>query len=198
MPDPSPDALGRRGTRALIARAAHEDAATRQEALHRLGLVAPRRRATRDLVTLTLLHHLADPDEDPDLRGEAAEQLGWDPCTGALRRSVVANLLAGLDDPAPEVRFWCAYALAMRQVRRALPRLRELAGDTALPADLWTVGEEATWAIMTLIIGSWPAPFEAEYARPLELPPLARHELSARRGRAPGPRTGSSGAAAGR
>jgi hypothetical protein len=111
---------------------------------------------------------------------------------------VIANLLAGLYDAAPDVRFWCAYALATRQVRRAMPRLRELTADTAEVADLWTVGEEATWAIMTLVTGSWPAPFEPEYARPLELPPPARHELSARRGRAPSPRTSTSGAAADR
>jgi HEAT repeat protein len=183
MPEDSRPALGRRRTLALVALAESDDAATRQEALHRLGWAAPRRRSTRDLVTLTLLGHLADPHEDADVRGEAAEQLAFEPCTGSLRRSVVAHLLAGLYDAAPEVRFWCAYALATRRVRRALPRLRELLGDDHDVPQLWTVGEEAAWAVMTIVTGSWPAPFEPEYARPLELPPLARSELGAARRR---------------
>jgi len=133
------------------------------------------------------------------VRGEAAEQLGcWWPGSGALHRDVVANLLAGLYDAAPEVRFWCAYALGTLRVRRAIPRLRELVGDAAAVDQLWSVGEEAVWAIMTILHGSWPMPIEPEYVRLVELPPLARHELSARRGRAPGPRTAASAAAADR
>ena len=170
----------------------------RQEVLHRLGFASPRRRSTQRLVTMTLLEHLADPDEDPRVRGEAAEQLAFEPATGALRRSVVAVLLAGLGDAAAEVRFWCAYALATRQVRRALPRLRELVDDPAAVPEFWTVGEEAAWAIMTIIHGTWPAPFEPEYLRVLELPPLRRHELSARRARAPAPRRPASGDAGSR
>jgi len=189
MVDDLGSAAGRRRTLALIAQADSDDAATRQEVLHRLGSAAPRRRSTRRLVTLTLLAHLVDPDEDPDVRGEAAEQLAWEPGTGALRRSVVEHLLAGLDDPVPEVRFWCAYSLGTLRVRRAIPRLRELVADPAAIPHFWTVGEEAVWAIMTVLHGSWPAPFEPEYVRLLELPPLGRHELSARRARAPGPRT---------
>jgi HEAT repeat protein len=181
---------GRRRTLGLVALAAEsDDAGARQEAVHWLGAVGPRRPSTRRLVVRTLLGYLTDPDEDPDVRGEAAEQLAWVEATGALRRSVVANLLAGLYDPVPEVRFWCSYALATLHVRRALPRLRELVGDTAAVPHFWTVGEEAGWAIMVLVHGTWPAPLEPEYLRPIELPPLARHELSVRRGRAPGPRT---------
>ena len=189
MVDDLGSAAGRRRTLALIAQADSDDAATRQELLHRLGSAAPRRRSTRRLVTLTLLAHLVDPDEDPDVRGEAAEQLAWEPGTGALRRSVVEHLHAGLDDPVPEVRFWCAYSLGTLRVRRAIPRLRELVADPAAIPHFWTVGEEAVWAIMTVLHGSWPAPFEPEYVRLLELPPLGRHELSARRARVPGPRT---------
>jgi hypothetical protein len=180
---------GRRRTLRLIAEAHSDDAVRRQEVLHRLGGVTPRRRSTQRLVTLTLLAHLADPDEDRDVRGEAAEQLAWQPATGPLRRTLIGHLLAGLDDPVPEVRFWCAYALGTLRVRRAIPRLRELVADAAAVPHFWTVGEEAAWAIMTVLHGSWPAPFEPEYVRVVELPPLARHELSARRGRAPGPRT---------
>jgi HEAT repeat protein len=198
MPDETEPAPGRRRTLALVARVGAGDAGTRQELLHRLGAAAPQRRSTRRLVTLTLLGHLADPDEDPAVRGEAAEQLAWQPGTGTVRRNVVTMLLAGLDDGAPEVRFWCTYAVATLGVRRAVPRLRELLADPATVDQLWSVSEEAAWAIMTIVHGSWPAPFEPEYARPLELPPPARHELSARRGRAPGPRTPASGGAAAR
>ena len=192
-------AIGRRRALAVVAFADSPDAAERQAALHALGMVAPRRRSTQRLITRTLLAHLADPDEAPAVRGEAAEQLGcWWAGSGALRRAVVANLLAGLYDAAPEVRFWCAYALGTLRVRRAIPRLRELVGDPAAVDQLWSVGEEAVWAIMTILHGSWPMPIEPEYVRLVELPPLARHELSARRGRAPAPRTGASAAAADR
>lgn len=196
--DPSPGPAGRREILRLIALTASDDADERRLAIHVLGAVTPRRPSTRRAVTLTLLGLLADAAEDPGVRGDAAEQLAFQPGTGALRRDVIALLLAGLYDAAPEVRFWCAYALATLRVRRAIPRLRELLRDEAHIAQFWSVGEEAAWAIMTIIHGSWPAPFEPEYARPLELPPPARHELSARRGRAPGPRTSASGGAAGR
>jgi HEAT repeat protein len=180
---------GRRAALAVIACTGAPDPADRQAALHALGMVEPRRRSTQRLITRTLLAHLADPDEAPAVRGEAAEQLGcWWPGSGELRRDVVANLLAGLDDPAPDVRFWCAYALGTLRVRRAIPRLRELVGDPAVADQFWSVGEEAVWAIMTILHGSWPTPMEPEYVRLVELPPLARHELSARRGRAPAPR----------
>ncbi len=181
---------GRRRALALVALTGAPDPADRQAALHALGMVEPRRRSTQRLITRTLLAHLADPDEAPVVRGEAAEQLGcrW-PGSGELRRSVVANLLAGLYDAAPEVRFWCAYALGTLRIRRAIPRLRELVGDPGVADQFWSVGEEAVWAIMTILHGSWPTPMEAEYVRLVELPPLARHELSARRGRAAAART---------
>ena len=150
-------------------------------------------------MTLTLLEHLADPDEDPDVRGEAAEQLALVPGTGAAAAAAWSRTCSPASTtPSPEVRFWCAYALATLRVRRAMPRLRELAADPAAVPQFWTVGEEAVWAIMTIVHGTWPAPMEPEYLRPLELPPLRRHELSARRGRAPAPRTPASGAAGSR
>jgi hypothetical protein len=127
----------------------------------------------------------------------AAEQISWHVGTGGMRRRVLATLMLSLYDPVPEVRFWCAFALASisrrDDVRRAIPRLRELLPDAARIDGFWTVGEEAAWAIMTITHAAWPTPGEPEYQGPPELPPLTRRErrlrsrLGPSRGRRAGP-----------
>ena len=49
-----------------------------------------------------------------------------------------------LRDPAPEVRFWSAFAQGWLRDPRALPELRRLAAeDTAEVPGWWSVGKEA-------------------------------------------------------
>lgn len=89
------------------------------------------------------------------MRGQAAEPLGprvrYDARAGALRRRDVlarSAFLRGLDDPAPEVRFWSIFALAHRGNDWAIAKLETMTSDSALvPKMRTTVGQEARWAI---------------------------------------------------
>jgi HEAT repeats len=111
---------------------------------------------------LVLLRRMfADPRELPGVRGQAAEVLG-SRLAGFRHRwqrryvRLVEALSAGLDDPAPEVRFWSIYALASLGERRVLPKLRKIAAsDTAAVPGMWTLRQEATWAIRGLEEGDW-------------------------------------------
>jgi HEAT repeat protein len=104
---------------------------------------------------LVLLRRVfANPDEAPGVRGQAAEALGSQ-LSGYRHRwqrryqRIVDSLMRGLDDPAPEVRFWCIYALVgMADERLLLPKLRVIAAtDTAECRGMWTLRQEALWAI---------------------------------------------------
>ncbi len=56
--------------------------------------------------------------------------------------------MRGLDDPAPEVRFRCIYALVGKDDERVLPKLRVIAAtDTAECRGMWASRLEALWAI---------------------------------------------------
>jgi hypothetical protein len=52
-------------------------------------------------------------------------------------------LLRGLDDSAPEVRFWCIYALARPEHEWLIPKLEAMREDSAVTWGGWTVGQEA-------------------------------------------------------
>ena len=56
-------------------------------------------------------------------------------------------LVAALDDPEPEVRFWSIFALASPKNVDLLPPLERLARDPARVPRWWTVGQEARWAM---------------------------------------------------
>jgi HEAT repeat protein len=100
--------------------------------------------------TSELRRVLANHDEAPIVRGMAAEQLGW------FNREAIPDLLAGLRDKTPEVRFWCAYAMGVMRVRSSLPTLRRLAAsDYAKVRGWWTVKREANWAIKEIARGPW-------------------------------------------
>ncbi|OJH38789.1 hypothetical protein BON30_21420 [Cystobacter ferrugineus] len=96
---------------------------------------------------------LANPREAPDIRGQAAEALGCHYARYRHRwqrryRRLVETLEHGLEDPAPEVRFWSIYALTCMEEARVLPRLRLIAAtDTASCPGMWTLRQEALWAI---------------------------------------------------
>jgi HEAT repeat protein len=84
-----------------------------------------------------------DQGQDPSLRAATAEALG-----ASFVFDSTAELIAGLSDRSPQVRFWCAYALGFMRVEGALPELERLAsGDDAEVPGLWSVSKEAVWAI---------------------------------------------------
>jgi hypothetical protein len=103
---------------------------------------------------LVLLRRVfADPYEAPGVRAQAAEALGSQ-LSGFRHRwqrryvRIVDSLVRGLDDPAPEVRFWSIYALVRVEERKVLPKLRSIAAtDTAACPGMWTLRQEALWAI---------------------------------------------------
>jgi HEAT repeat protein len=99
-----------------------------------------------------LLRVFENTREHPDVRGQAAEALG-PRLHGKTRRQrerrshlrAVRALIRGLDDPAPEVRFWSIYALAHPENAWLLPKLEVMANDPAACA--WgTIRQEALWA----------------------------------------------------
>lgn len=103
--------------------------------------------AARTLVALVL-----DQDEDPKIRGQAAEGLDhFGREGGPHRRLAIRTALRGLDDPSPVVRFWCAFALGAMRYTPAIPALRNLARrDKAVCPGWWRVCDEAADAIAVM------------------------------------------------
>jgi HEAT repeat protein len=98
-----------------------------------------------------LAARLADPEESTDVRAYAAEALGHllqgEPVLAAIRTTITA----GLRDPGPPVRFWCAFASGVLGLVEARPQLTRLAADDAAVVEgWWSVGEEAEWALRVL------------------------------------------------
>jgi HEAT repeat protein len=103
---------------------------------------------------LALVRHVFENErEAPSVRGQAAEVLGSHfqrYCRPSHRRHarLVSALVRGLDDPSPEVRFWSIYALARPEHTWLLPKLELMAAtDTASCPGMWTLRQEALWAI---------------------------------------------------
>lgn len=101
-----------------------------------------------------LLRVLDNPTEHPAVRGQAAEALG--PKLHEAGRGRPWHLrylraretfLRGLGDPAPEVRLWSIYALAHPENVWLVPRLETMTTDDAMVPGMWTVRQEALWAI---------------------------------------------------
>ncbi len=100
---------------------------------------------------LVLLRQVfANPREDPEVRGQAAEALSarykhrWQ----RRHQRLVEALTRGLEDPAPEVRFWSIFSLAHPWNRWVIPKLQVIAAtDTATCPGMWTLRQEALWAI---------------------------------------------------
>ncbi len=97
-----------------------------------------------------LARRLADVDESTVVRAHAAEALGhllqYQPVLAGIRTPIVASL----DDPEPEVRFWCAFAAGALELQESRRRLQRLRLDDAFVEGWWTVGQEAEWALRCL------------------------------------------------
>jgi len=97
-----------------------------------------------------LARRLSDPDESPVVRAYAAEGLGHllqhQPVLAEIRLEIVSCL----NDPEPEVRFWCAFAAGVLDLQESRPRLEQLLDDETSVEGWWTVAEEAQWALRCL------------------------------------------------
>ena len=117
-----------------------------------------------------LLDLLIDTQRPAAVRVQAAEGIG--DCVpqhvvrrhrSRLYRRCAAALVAALDDPHPDVRFFAAFSLGKLRARTALPRLRQLAEyDKGQSSLLWSVKEEAVDAIHSIEHGRSPDPDACE------------------------------------
>lgn len=90
-----------------------------------------------------LIRTLIDTNEDPIVRGMAAEAL-----INFRNSSTIPSLIASLSDEASEVCFWAAFALGQLSAKEALPELKRLAEtDHTEGSDWYKVSQEATDAI---------------------------------------------------
>jgi HEAT repeat protein len=100
-------------------------------------------------------------DKDPRVRSQAAEGLGeileYSDQRSPMFRQAVKALIHSLNDVAPEVRFWSAFALGKAKAKIAVPELRRVARlDTAVCPEWWAVKDEAKAAIQVIQGGPWP------------------------------------------
>lgn len=126
---------GRPAFRRLLQEASGD--APRKVAVHVLG-------ALRDDESLSAILAILDSSHEPaDLRGEAAEALGYLADPGSLE-----TLLRAAGDPAADVRFWAVFALGELRDERARPLLEEMArSDHAEVEGWWAVSKEARDAL---------------------------------------------------
>jgi HEAT repeat protein len=98
-----------------------------------------------------LARTLADPTESTAVRAYAAEALGHLLQHETVLAEVRTAILAGLRAPAPEVRFWSAFAAGVLGLQESRVHLARLAGtDHEEVEGWWTVAEEAEWALRVL------------------------------------------------
>lgn len=93
-----------------------------------------------------LIQSLENPKESPQVRGFCAEALAnlGDPAASP-------RLLAALDDPEVEVRFWSSYALGELKEQRAIPKLEHLAKTDQAELPGWgTVSAEAAESLVLI------------------------------------------------
>lgn len=117
-----------------------EDAGSRKIAAYALGCLGDQK-ASQALCTV-----LADISEAPDVRGQAAEALGYllDPATFEC-------LVKGTSDAEPEVRFWSVFALGQLRDARARNLLERIEStDNGLVEGWGTIAEEAREALAHL------------------------------------------------
>lgn len=93
-----------------------------------------------------LIAILNTTSETPNIRGQAAESLGY---IGSLvdRPDLRSALLRNLRDSSPDVAYWSAFALRTVGEKSAIPKLRKLTQSTALTSDQQSVAMEAKEAI---------------------------------------------------
>jgi len=126
----------RRAVRALIGTLKDDlDANIRMAAAHSLGELDDKRSSD------ALLEKLGDSNEDPRVRGQAAEALG-------RTARAIPDLIRALEDSSVEVRYWAAFALGELGDSAALPALERLAqSDDAIRPGSGSIKEEALAAI---------------------------------------------------
>lgn len=153
--------IGGRRANGVLARhlLADPDPGVRESAAYGLGAQFDPR--TDEAAFKPLLAALENQAELPNVRAQTAESLGniigrSDRRARPYRQAQRALTLA-LEDTAPEVRFWAAFALGEMRSRAALPKLRELAStDAAICPRWWAIKDEAADAIECILTGSWP------------------------------------------
>lgn len=135
------------------------EARRREAAAWALAFLGPDGERRRTEMVNAFRDALADPGEDPTVRGQAAEGLAetmqFTPRSGRARmpflRAVFA-LIGCLEDPSAEVRFWSAFALGRIRAKAALPALRRFAEtEEATLAGWWSVREEAADALASVL-----------------------------------------------
>jgi HEAT repeat protein len=90
-----------------------------------------------------LMDTLGNREEDPTVRGMAAEAL-----INFRDPSIIPLLITSLSDEAPEVRFWSAFALGQLGAVEALPELSRLVTEDHVEVSGWhSVSQEAADAI---------------------------------------------------
>lgn len=113
-----------------------------------------------------LLRTLGDRKDEADVRAYAAEALGH-MAPQTPHDEALAALLRALTDPAPEVRFWAAFALGNLGDERAIPALQQLAArDSESVPGWWSIRKEAVDSIeqIKLIRGNRGGPSGVESA----------------------------------
>lgn len=94
-----------------------------------------------------LLDVLNNEQESPRVRGQAAEGLAYKP----REHRIIETLLKQLQDPAVDVQFWSAFALAHQGGPEVIPELEALAAHSnAVLPGWWAVRDEARWAITAI------------------------------------------------
>jgi HEAT repeat protein len=93
-----------------------------------------------------LAERLADVSEDVKVRAYAAEALGH----LCVRLPAIARraIVAGLRDPAPEVRFWSVFAASFLPLTEVEADLKRLRRDHTEIRGWWPVSTEARWALL--------------------------------------------------
>jgi HEAT repeat protein len=98
-----------------------------------------------------LARTLAAPMESTVVRAYAAEALGHLLQYETVLAEVRTAILAGLRDPAVEVRFWSVFAAGVLVLQETRVHLLRLAGsDHEAVEGWWSVAEEADWALRLL------------------------------------------------
>jgi HEAT repeat protein len=169
-----PELGGKHAYRALVQTLReHPDPALREAAAYALWQFRD------DRAHPLLLAALRDPAEDPRVRGQAAETLGYTTRDARTRRykETARALVDALGDPSPTVRFWAASALGGMRARAATPALRRLAAtDQAVCPGWWRVADEAADALVRITGGTLPERYRTATAGPEPPPPPRRSE----------------------
>ena len=98
-----------------------------------------------------LARTLGDHADSGPVRASAAEALGHLLQHETVVAGVRTPITAGLRDPAPEVRFWCAFAAGVLGLQESRTQLLRLATDDHDAIEgWWSVAEEADWALKLL------------------------------------------------